>query len=49
MKKYNNYQLDDLFFGNPPKMNNFQKALEKILDNIAEVKKIPSESRTFEY
>jgi hypothetical protein len=48
MKNYNENDLNDLFFGNPPKMNDFQKALKKILDNIADVKKIPSESRTFE-
>ena len=36
MKKYDDIDLDDMFFGNPPKMNNFYIALKRILDNIVE-------------
>ncbi len=48
MKKYNDIDLDDMFFGNPPKMNNFHAALERILANIVELKKIPTENRTYD-
>ncbi|PKP39497.1 MAG: hypothetical protein CVT98_01565 [Bacteroidetes bacterium HGW-Bacteroidetes-15] len=48
MEKYDEIDLDDLFFGNPPKMNEFKIALNKIFDNIVELKKIPTESRTYD-
>ena len=48
MKKYDGIDLDDMFFGNPPEMNKFQKTLNKILDNIVELKKIPTEYRTYD-
>ena len=48
MEKYDEIDLDDLFFGNPPKMNEFKIALKKIFDNIVELKKIPTESRTYD-
>ena len=40
MRKYDEIDLDDMFFGNPPKMNIFHIALKRILDNIIELKKI---------
>lgn len=48
LKKCDEIDLDDLFFGNPPKKNEFIKTLNKILDNIVELKKIPIESRTYD-
>lgn len=48
MKSYDEIDLDDLFFGNPPEMSDFHIALIKILDNIVEVKKIPTENRTYD-
>jgi len=48
MKVYDKIGLDNMFFGNLPKMNNFHTVLEKILDNIAEVKKIPINNRTYD-
>lgn len=48
MKKYEEIDLDGIFFGNPPEMNKFQLILKKILDNIVELKKIPIELRTYE-
>lgn len=48
MKKYDLADLDDMFFANPPKMNKFQTALRRILDNIVELKKIPTEKRTYD-
>jgi hypothetical protein len=34
MKKYDEIDLDDMFFGNPPKMKDFHYVLRKILENI---------------
>jgi hypothetical protein len=48
MKKYNDVDLDDMFFGNPPEMIKFQAALKRILDNIVELKKIPTEKRKYD-
>jgi len=48
MQKYDEIDLDDLFFGNPPEMNEFKTTLKKIFDNIAELKNIPPESRTYD-
>ncbi len=48
MQKYDEIDLDDLFFGNPPEMNEFKKTLNKIFDNIVELKNIPPESRTYD-
>lgn len=48
MKKYDHADLDDMFFGNPPKMNKFQTALKRIFNNIVELKKIPTEKRTYD-
>ncbi len=47
MKSYDEADLDDIFFGNPPKMNDFHIALTKIIDNIHEVKNTPPENRTY--
>ncbi|MFT6747650.1 MAG: hypothetical protein ACJAZ2_002006 [Glaciecola sp.] len=47
MKKYDEYDLDDIFFGNSPNRIEFQKALEKILINIEEVAKIKIEKRIY--
>ena len=48
MKRYDEVDIDDMFFGNPPEMKDFHKALSKIIDNIEEVKKIPFKNRTHE-
>ena len=48
MEKYDEIDLDDLFFGNPPEMNEFKITLNKIFDNIVELKNIPPESRTYD-
>ena len=48
MKNYDDIDLDDIFFGNPPEMSKFQTALKRILDNIVELKKIPTENRTYD-
>lgn len=48
MKKYDEIDLDDVFFGNPPEMKEFKIALKKIINNIIELKKIPAKSRTYD-
>lgn len=48
MKTYDHVDFDDMFFGNPPEMIKFQAALKRILDNIVELKKIPTEKRTYD-
>ena len=49
MKNYDNIDLDDMFFGNPPKTKDFQMTLKKILDNIDDIGAIPIEKRTYLY
>lgn len=49
MKKYDEIDLDDMFFGNPPKMNDFHNVLQKIIENIRELVKIPTENREYLY
>lgn len=48
MKRYDDIDLDDMFFGNPPNVNSFHIALKRILDNIVELKKIPTGNRTYD-
>jgi len=49
MKSYDEIDLDDIFFGNPPERKAFDKVLQTILKNIEEVKKIPLEKRNYYY
>ena len=49
MEKYNAMKIDAIFFGNPPKMNDFYKALKTIEKNIEKVKKVPLKKRTYPY
>lgn len=48
MKDYDEIDLDWMFFGNPPERQKFQIALVKLLENIVELKKIPSSKRTYD-
>ena len=45
MRRYDEIDLDEMFFGNPPGIDQFHKALDKILLNIEDVKKIPVDKR----
>lgn len=45
MKKYDEIDLEDMFFGNPPRIDQFHKVLDKILVNIEGVQKIPLDKR----
>jgi hypothetical protein len=48
MKKLDEMDLEDMFFGNPPRMDQFHQVLDTILVNIEDVKKIPIEQRNHE-
>ena len=48
MKKLDEIDLEDMFFGNPPGMDQLHQVLDKILVNIEEVKKIPIDLRNHE-
>ena len=48
MRKYDDIDLDNMFFENSPEMSKFQSALKRILDNIVELKSIPTEKRTYD-
>jgi hypothetical protein len=41
--------IDDIFFGQKVNENAFRKTLNKVLFNIAEIRKTPKEQREFEY
>ena len=49
MKKFDEIDLDDMFFGNPPKKKDFHNAVKNIIENIDKVNKIPIEKRTHFY
>ena len=49
MREMDEYDMDDLFFGNPPSKASFMKALDKISNNIIKVRKIPIDKRHFEF
>ena len=42
------YELDDLFWGNPPDKEKLNFTLKKIINNIEEVKHIPIEKRHYD-
>ena len=41
LKNAKKYQLEDIFFGNVPNSDQLNKTLDRIIENIAKVKKIP--------
>ena len=43
------YELDDLFWGNPPDKIKLDSTLKKILKNIEKVKSIPIEKRSYDF
>lgn len=48
MKRLTEDEFFDMFFGNPPEKNDLYLALDKILENIDKVIKIPIYKRTFD-
>lgn len=49
MQKYDEFDLDDMFFGNPPEMKDFHTVLKRMIENIKEVRKIPPKKREYYY
>lgn len=49
IKKANEIDLDDLFFGEVPDLKKLKKTLDKILENIIKIKQIPIENRNFDF
>ena len=49
LKNAKKYQLEDIFFGNVPKTDQLNKTLDRIIENIAKVKKIPFNKRHFDF
>lgn len=43
------WEIDDIFFGNPPEKEKLVSTCRKILDNIEKVKAIPIEKRYFDF
>jgi len=43
------WELDDLFWGNPPEKVKFDLTCKKILENIEKIKSIPIEKRKFDF
>ena len=49
IKKAKKYQLEDIFFGNVPNINQLNKTLDRIIENISKVKKIPLNKRHYDF
>jgi len=43
------WEIDDLFWGNPPEKKKLDYTCKKILDNIQKIKSIPIEKRKFDF
>jgi hypothetical protein len=43
------WEIDDLFWGNPPEKEKLELTCKKILENIQKVKSIPIEKRKFDF
>jgi hypothetical protein len=49
IKKAKKYQLEDIFFGDVPNIDQLIKTLDRIIENIEGVKKIPFKKRHFDF
>jgi len=47
--KADDWEIDDLFFGNPPVKEKLELTCKKILENIEKVNSIPIEKRKFDF
>ena len=47
--KAKDWEIDDLFWGNPPEKGKLEFTCKKILENIQKVKSIPIEQRKFDF
>ncbi|MEQ8240923.1 hypothetical protein [Marinoscillum sp.] len=43
------WEIDDLFWGNPPEKEKLEFTCKKIIDNIQKVKSIPIEKRKYDF
>lgn len=46
--KAEDWEIDDLFWGNPPNKEKLNFTLQKIISNIEKIKKIPIENRNYD-
>ena len=49
IKELDEYDLEDMFFGNLPNITQLHKCLQQIVTNIKEVEIIPKEKRHYEF
>ncbi|HYX09949.1 MAG TPA: hypothetical protein VE912_24695 [Bacteroidales bacterium] len=49
IKGCDEYELEDLLFGNVPEMEQLMDTLNQIISNIEEVKKIPPKKRHYDF
>ncbi|MGB3344278.1 MAG: hypothetical protein WBA61_10215 [Aequorivita sp.] len=49
LMQVNDYELEDLFWGNPPDKEKLHSTCNKILENIKNIKSIPLEKRKFDF
>lgn len=49
LKKMSEEQLEDIFTGMPPELEDFHETLDVIQENIEEINKIPFSKRHFDY
>lgn len=49
IRNLDEYDLTDMFFGTLPNQKALKKTLNKIIQNIKEVEKIPEEQRKYEF
>lgn len=49
IKKLDDYDLEDMFFGNLPNISLLNKCLQKIELNIAQIEEIPESKRHYEF
>ena len=49
IKKLDNFELEDLFFGNVPNRKNMELTLNKIISNIEEVNKLLIDKRKYDF
>ena len=47
--RYDDFELEDLLFGNVPEKQQLMDTLNRIINNIEEVQKIPPEKRHYEF
>ena len=49
IKKSNDDEIDDLFFGEPINRKKLHKALDRMLGNISNLEKIPQDKRHYDF